>query len=87
MAVTPSFGTRELIRCLERLGFTPKPQLATSHRKYISPLHIKANIGQRSFIMVQLNIKRYDSNACSRYIGEIKSFGFTREEIIKALTR
>lgn len=87
MAVTPKFGSRELVRCLLRLGFTSRKQMGTRHVKYNPPSNIKLKPGQRSFIMVQENIKTYDSNACSRYINEIKAFGFSREEVIRALTK
>ena len=88
MAVTPKYGSRELTRCLESLGFTlRRKQSGTSHVKYDPPSHVKANPGERSFIIVQLNIKNYDSNACSRWINQIKAFGFSREEVINALTK
>ena len=88
MAVTPKYGSRELVHCLESLGFSlRRKQTGTSHVKYDPPSHVKVNPGERSFVIVQLNIKTYDSNACSRWINQIKSFGFSREEIIKALKR
>lgn len=86
MAVTPKFGSRELIHCLVQLGFKPLRQYGTRHQKFIPPTKVKVSAGQRSFIMVQLNIKTYDSNACSRYISQIKSLGFSRDQIIYALT-
>ena len=86
MAVTPKYGSRELASCLKNLGFTPRKQMGTRHIKYDPPVHASVNPGQRTFIIMQQNIKTYDSNACSRYINEIKTFGFSREEIIKALT-
>lgn len=78
MAVTPKYGSRKLIRCLESLGFSlRKKQSETSHVKYDPPSHIKVNPGERSFIIVQLNIKTYDSNACSRWINQILRYNLT----------
>ena len=85
MTATPSFGSSQLCRCLEQLGFKLLVQKATSHVKYRPPPGINPADGQRPFIMVQLGFKAYDQNACSRYISQIKSFGFSREEIIKLL--
>jgi len=85
VTATPSFGSHQLCECLEQLGFKPLLQKATSHVKYKPPVGIDPVHGQRPFIMVQLGFKTYDQNACSRYISQIKSFGFNREEIIKHL--
>jgi len=85
VTTTPSFGSRQLCKCLEQLGFKSLPQKATSHVKYEPPKGIDPLHGQRPFIMVQLGIKTYDQNACSRYISQIKFFDFSREEIIKLL--
>ena len=88
MAVTPKYGSRELVNCLESLGFSlRRKQSGTSHVKYDPPSYIKVNPGERSFIMVQLGVKTYDTNACSRWINQIKAFGFSREEVIKALAK
>ena len=57
--------------------------MGTSHIKYDVPIGVKVAPGQRSFIMIQMGFKNYDKNACSRYISELKAFGFTREEILK----
>jgi hypothetical protein len=87
MAITPKYGSRELVNCLNNLGFSQEPQTATRHVKFKTPQSITINPGQRSFIMVQLGIKTFDSNTCPRYITEIKNFGFSRETIIKNLKK
>ncbi len=83
MALTPRYGSRELVKCLLILGFTlNRKQAGTSHIKYTPPLGIQIKAGERSFIMVQMGIKTYDTNACNRYIKQIKDFGFKEQEIL-----
>jgi len=79
-----SFGSKELCRCLEKLGFQCQAQKDTSHVKYKSPHNIKILPGEKSFIPVQLGRKHYDKHSSTRYLRQIKQFGFTDEEIKKS---
>jgi hypothetical protein len=38
-------------------------------------------VGERPFMIVQLGKKGFDKHSASRYIGELKKKGFSREEI------
>lgn len=76
-----AYGSRELVKCLQCLGFSPKPQRATSHIKYIPPRHKKINPNIRPFLIVQLGRKTYDPHAQTRYIRQIMNFSFSKEEI------
>lgn len=80
-----SYGSKELIKCLEKLGFKPNSQNATSHLKFSAPDGVKINVGDRDFIMVQTNRREFDPHARTRYIAQIKKFGFSENEILKHL--
>ena len=86
MAVTPKYGSKELVNCITKLGFTlHRKQTGSSHVKYDPPKAVKIHAGSRSFLIVQMNIKVYDKNACNRYIKQIKDFGFTEKEVLNFL--
>lgn len=72
-----SFGSKELQKCLEKLGFAPRG-VESSHLKYY---HERGRSGSKPFMIVQLGKKTYGRNAANRYITQIKQFGFTRKEI------
>ena len=74
-----SFGSKELQRCLARLGFISRG-IESSHLKYY---HKRGLSGSKPFMIVQLGKKTYGRNAANRYISQIKQFGFTKEEIEK----
>jgi hypothetical protein len=63
------FGTKELCRVLQDLGFY-------SHEKWSVPKGTKLKAGQRSFIIVVKNKKAYMLPSCNGYIKEIKALGF-----------
>lgn len=79
--MSKAFGTKELHQCLTKLGFIPENS-NSSHIKYY---HKEGKRGQYPFIMVQIGKKEYGKNSCSRYIQELKKFGFTKQEIEKCL--
>lgn len=79
------YGSKELIKCLLKLGFKPNQQNATSHQKFSAPDSCKINIGDRNYVMVQTNRREYDPHARTRYITEIKRLGFSENEILKYL--
>lgn len=80
-----SFGSRELYKCLIKLGFNPLAQKGTSHLKFSPPKGKVVSQGTRPFMIIQLNIKTYDPHSASRYINQIMKFGFSKEEIYKNL--
>ena len=80
-----SFGSKELVKCLDKLGFKAKSQNATSHLKFSAPDGCQINIGDRDFIIVQMNRKEFDPHARTRYVAQIKKFGFSENEILKNL--
>jgi len=79
-----SFGTKELCKCLEKLGFTCKG-IKSSHVKFNLPKNRKISAGLRPFMIVQLGKKNYDSYIANRYVSELKKLGFNKEEIEKYL--
>lgn len=80
-----AFGSRELERCIKKLGFTFDSISSSHHAKYNSPLDKKVPIGQYPFFQFQLGRKTYDPHSANRYITQLKKFGFTKEEIEKNL--
>ena len=76
-----AFGSKQLQRCLEKLGFIPRG-IESSHLKYY---HQSGRTGSKPFMIVQLSQKTYGRNAANRYISQIKQFGFTKEEIERYL--
>ena len=75
-----SFGSRELIKCVEKLGFSFKRQ-SSSHLIYHPPQGRKSTTINKNIFPIQVGRKTYDKNAQSRYVGQLKSFGFTKKEI------
>lgn len=83
-----TFGSRDLIRCLANLGFTPEKQLGTSHQKFTSPKEkASRNPGQRPFVIVQHGQKQYDPHARTRYLRQVMNLGFTEKEIVEAFKK
>lgn len=79
-----SFDSRELENCVKKLGFTFK-NIQSSHVKYLPPKSKNFLPEARPYFVLQLGKKTYDSNAMSRYVTQLKRFGFTKEEIEKNL--
>lgn len=76
-----------LCKALENLGFTPEKQNGTSHQKWSLPKGKKIPIESRTFIIVVLGKKQYFPPSVSGYLRQIRSFGFTNDEIIKAFCK
>jgi len=76
-----SFGSKDLIICLHKLGFRKNKQHGTSHLKLSSQNPVPA--GTRPFIIVILNKKIYDPHTQRSYLRQIKNLGYTQEEIEK----
>lgn len=74
-----SFGSRELVACLTRLGFKEQPQTGSRHLKYSSPRTVKK--GERPFITVLQSKASYDPVISKKYIKQIVKLGFTEKEI------
>lgn len=80
-----SFGSKELEGCVKKLGFTYDSISSSHHAKYCPPKEKKVPIGEYPFFQFQLGRKTYDQNSMSRYIRQLKNFGFSKEEILKRL--
>lgn len=78
------FGSKDLERCLTCLGFTPR-QSKASHKKYDCPKACKIPVGVRPFIIIVLNKKHYDDISTSKWVKQIRAFGFTDEQIASCL--
>lgn len=78
--MSKSFGSREINKCLRKLGFTLN-RVSSSHAIYNAPVGKKPLINFRPFMTIQLGRKTYDPYSTNRYISQIKKFGFTKNEI------
>jgi hypothetical protein len=74
-----SYGTRELIMLLENLEYKKGKQIASRHLKYHSPRKVPDGI--YPFILVIQGRREYDPYWQRMYIKQIKTHGFTQEEI------
>lgn len=72
------YGSKELIRCLQALGFYSKDSTDKRHPKFY---HKEGKVGKYPFMIVQTGQKTFGKNASERYIQELKKFGFTKREI------
>lgn len=81
--MSKAFGSRELIKCVERLGFTFKRQ--TRHLIYTPPKGRKSTMIGKNILPIQPGRKSFDPHSRARYISQIKSFGFTKKEIEEKL--
>jgi len=73
-----AFGSKELLKCIKKLGFTYQRE-SSSHEIYNPPQGKKNSLGRP--LPIKVGVKSYDPNGRARYISEIKSYGFTKEEI------
>lgn len=80
-----AFGSKELEKCVKRLGFSFDSISSSHHAKYSPPLSKNVPIGQYPFFQFQMGRKTYDPHSANRYITQLKNFGFTKEEIEKNL--
>lgn len=79
-----AFGYKELLKCIKKLGFT-YARASSSHEIYNPPSGKKNPLGRP--LPIKVGVKSYDPNGRSRYISEIKSYGFTKGEIEKAFSK
>lgn len=74
-----SFGSKDLVNCLQSLGFKKNKQHGTSHLKLSSSKPVPPGI--RPFIIAILNKKTYDPHTQKSYLRQIKNLGYAQEEI------
>lgn len=79
-----AFGSKELEKCVKKLGFTFDSISSSHHAKYCPSDGKRICIGNYPFFVFQLGEKSYDPHSANRYITQLKRFGFTKEEIEKA---
>lgn len=77
-----SFGSKELKKCLEALGFTYHSISSSHHAKYYPPPGVKG--ADYPFFVFQLGIKSYPKHSANRYITQLSRF-FPKSEIEKNL--
>lgn len=80
-----AFGSKELEKCVEKLGFTFNSISSSHHAKYNPPKGINIPVGNYPFFQFQLGRKAYDPHSANRYITQLKKFGFSKEQIEKNL--
>lgn len=73
-----AFGYKDLLKCLKKLGFTYQRE-SSSHEIYNPPVDKSNPLGRP--LPIKVGVKSYDPNSRARYISEIKSYGFTKEEV------
>ena len=78
--MSKSFGSANLKKCVEHLGFAFHSS-NSSHLKYYPPKGKDAPAGVRPFFTFQLGRRVYDPYSANRYISQLKKFGFTKKEI------
>ena len=78
-----SFGAKELISCLLRLGFAQQRQVGSRHLKFKCPK--KHVAGERPFVEVLQGKSEYDRVTQNKIINNLKKHGFTMEQIITAM--
>lgn len=81
------FGTLQLCKALENLGFTPQKQNGTSHQKYFVPKDKNVPKSVRPFITVVHGRKQYFPPICAGYLRQIEIFGFSKDEIVQAFCK
>lgn len=87
MSDLPSFSSKDLARALINLGFTvDRSKGKGGHYKAKCPLEIKLQPGQKkkSFIVVP-HTKEIFEDLRNRIVKEVKGFGFSKEQFLKAL--
>lgn len=80
-----AFGSKDLEKCVKKLGFVFDSISSSHHAKYIPPSGRDPLPGVRPFFIIQLGRRSYDSYSANRYLTELKHLGFSKEEIEKAL--
>lgn len=87
MSNTPSFSSKDLENALQNLGFTiDKSAGKGGHYKAKCPQNITLNPSQRNFIVIPHTKEIYE-NLRNKILKEVKSFGITKEEFLKALRK
>ena len=85
MSDLPSFSSDDLEKALINLGFiVDKSKGKGGHYKAKCPAGIKLKPGQKSFIIIPHTKEIYE-DLRNRILKEIKFFGFSREQFLKAL--
>ncbi len=72
-------GTKELISLLKCLGYIPAPQVGSSHLKCVCPHAVPK--GERPFIIVIQNERKYDPIIVKEKLKQIRIHGFSKEQI------
>ena len=85
MSNLPVFGCEETKKALKDLGFTiDESKGKGGHAKATHPTRKSTN-GQAPYVIIR-GLKEYgDAFFRSHLINEIRCFGFTRDEVIKAI--
>ena len=87
MSNIPSFSSKDLENTLKNLGFSiDKSAGKGGHYKAKCSNSIKIQPGQKSFIIIPHTKEIYE-DLRNKIIREVKSFGFTKEEFLKALKK
>ena len=68
------FGTRELIKYLTDLGFSPARQVGSSHNRWLPPEGTESPLAKFPFITVIQGKKTYAPQTCRSYIKQIAKF-------------
>jgi len=74
-----AWGSRELTKCVECLGFTFKRQ--TRHLIFTPPRGKISTTISKNILPIKGGVKSFDPNSRARYISQIKSFHITKQEI------
>lgn len=85
MSELPSFNSKDLEKALINLGFTiDRSKGKGGYYKAKCPRGVKLQPAQKSFIIIPHTKEIYE-DLRNRILREIKSFGFSKEQFLKAL--
>lgn len=83
----PAFSSKDLEKALKNLDFIiDKSKGKGGHYKAKSPHVIRVQPGQKSFIIIPHTKEIYE-DLRNKILKEVKSFGFSEEQFLKALKK
>ena len=87
MSNLPSFSSKDLEKALINLGFSvDRSKGKGGHYKAKCPAGIRVQPGQKNFIVIPHTKEIYE-DLRNKILREIKIFGFTEEQFLKALKK
>lgn len=87
MSNIPSFSSKDLEKALKNLGFSvDRSKGKGGHYKAKCPPTVRIQPGQKDYVVVPHTKEIYE-DLRNRIIREIKNYGFTEEDFLRALKK